>query len=336
LFKVQQEGLMSSVDEFKKGYPPIRWDAHVCPPLKVNADLSFLQRYKNAGVDFVSLNVGFDLTSQAESFELIEYFHCWIQTNNFEYSLVSSLKQIYHCKSQNKLAIAFDIEGCNLLNGDLDMVSKLYSLGVKQMVFAYNNCNSAGGGCFGIDGGLTNFGKKLVSKCNQVGMVIDCSHVGYATTMDIINFSEHPVVFSHSNSFAIKEHPRNIKDAQIYSCAQKGGVIGVNGIGIFLGDHNDTRTIKIVEHIDYIVQKVGSNHVGIGLDCVFDLAEVQAYVKSSPSMFPDGYGFENVLIAQPEQFLELKELLALRGYSSEAINNILGDNFARVASQVWK
>jgi membrane dipeptidase len=53
----------------------IRWDAHRCPPLKIAADLSFLSRYKNAGVNFVSLNIGFDLTTQAEAIEVINYFH---------------------------------------------------------------------------------------------------------------------------------------------------------------------------------------------------------------------------------------------------------------------
>lgn len=116
---------------------------------------------------------------------------------------------------------------------------------------------------------------------------------------------------------------------------KKGGVIGINGVGIFLGN-NDARTEKIVEHIDYIVQKVGAEHVGIGLDCVFNPDEIKSYVEKNPNIFPAKYNFENVIVAQPEQFSEIGDMLALRGYSEIAINNILGENFLRVAKAVWR
>lgn len=313
----------------------IRWDAHGCPPLKVGADLYFLRRYKSSGVNFVSLNVGFDLTTQNEALELIKYFNDWVEQHNTEYMIVKTVKDILECQSNNKLSIAFDIEGSNLLNENLGMVSKFFALGVKQLLFVYNTNNASGGGCFDIDTGLTNFGKQLVKKCNDVGMIIDCSHVGYKTSLEIMDLSKYPVVFSHSNPARLVNHPRNITDEQIIACAKTNGVIGINGIGIFLGN-NDTRTEKIVEHIDYVVQLVGAEYVGIGLDCVFDIDEVQNFIDNNPDTFPKQYGFSNVAIAQPEQFAKIGELLMLRGYSEIDINNILGENFFRVATEVWK
>lgn len=315
--------------------PPICWDAHGCPPFTIGADLSFLNRYKNSGVNFVSLNVGFDLTNQAETLELINYFHQWILKHNDEYVIAENVQQIFECQSKNRLSVAFDIEGCNLLNGQLEMVSQLYALGVRQMLFAYNNNNASGGGCFGVDIGLTQFGKQLVKECNDVGMVIDCSHVGYQTSMEIMELSKYPIVFSHSNPIKLVNHLRNIKDEQIIACAENGGVIGINGIGIFLGN-NDTRTEKIVEHIDYVAQMVGAEHVGIGLDCIFAKDEAKGYVEKNPDTFPAKYGFDDVSVAEPEQFSEIGGLLALRGYSENAINNILGENFLRIAKAVWK
>lgn len=314
---------------------PTRWDAHGCPPFKIGADLSFLNRYKNSDVNFISLNIGFDLTTQAEAIDLINYFYQWIQKNHNDYAIIENIHQLAECRTKNKLGIAFDIEGCNLLNGKLEMVSKFYSLGVRQMVFAYNNNNISGGGCFDEDTGLTTFGKQLVYECNNVGMVIDCSHVGYQTSMEIIELSQYPIVFSHSNPARLMNHPRNITDEQIIACAKKNGVIGINGIGIFLGN-NDVRTERIVEHIDYVVQIVGSEHAGIGLDCVFDTEETESFVKNNPDTFPTKYGFNDVAIAQPEQFSEIGELLSLRGYSEYDINNILGENFLRVAKTVWR
>src|SRR3990167_4908481 len=315
---------------------PIRWDAHGCPPFKIGADLSFLKRYKNSGVNFISLNVGFDLTTKTETLQLINYFRQWIHKHNEDYVIIENVQALLKCQTKNKLGIAFDLEGCNLLDGQLDRVSEFYSLGVRQMVFAYNTNNLSGGGCFDIDTGLTSFGKQLVKECNRVGMVIDCSHVGYQTSLDIINLSEHPVVFSHSNPATLVQHPRNITDAQIIACAAKGGVIGINGIGLFLGN-NELLAEKIVEHIDYVASLVGAQHVGIGLDCVFDENEVQDFVKNNPSTFQPKYGFTNdVVVAEPEQFSTIAELLALRDYCESDINHILGENFLRVAKAVWR
>ncbi|HEX4046033.1 MAG TPA: membrane dipeptidase, partial [Gammaproteobacteria bacterium] len=131
-------------------------------------------------------------------------------------------------------------------------------------------------------------------------MIIDCSHLRHQTSMEI---SQHPIIFSHSNPAKLVSHPRNITDQQIIACAKTNGVIGINEIGIFLGN-NDVRTERIVEHIDYAIQIVGSKHVGIGLDCVFDLDETKKYVDKHPSIFPSKHGFNDVLIAQPEQFSE--------------------------------
>ena len=313
----------------------VRWDAHSCPPFTIGADLTFLSRYKNAGVDFVSLNVGFDLTTQTETIKLLHYFHQWINERNTEYAIVNNVDQIIKNKAQKKLSIAFDIEGCNLLEDNLEMLSTFHSLGIKQIVFAYNTNNSSGGGCLDNDTGLTTFGKQLVKECNKIGIEIDCSHVGHQTSLDIIDQSDHPVVFSHSNPAALVDHPRNITDKQIRACAQKGGVIGINGIGIFLGN-NDIQTQRIVDHIDYVAQVVGSEHVGIGLDCIFNMDEMNDFVTNNPKTFPSQHGFSNVAIAQPEQFSEIGELLEQRGYHQKDINSILGDNFLRVASTVWR
>ena len=101
------------------------------------------------------------------------------------------------------------------------------------MLFAYNLNNEAAGGCHDKDIGLSTFGKAIVKEMNRLGIIIDCSHAGLKTTMDIMEHSTKPIVFSHSNPRAICEHERNITDDQIKACAKIGGVIGINGMGIF-------------------------------------------------------------------------------------------------------
>lgn len=314
---------------------PIRWDAHCCPQLTLNSCLKFLNRYKKIGVDFISLNVGFDLNTQQEIVNLLNYIRDWINNNEKYYRIIQNVQQIQENKKNNLLSIAFDIEGCNVLNTNVEMVELLYELGVRQMTFSYNNNNLTGGGCFYPNEKLTLFGKRLVKKFNEIGMIIDCSHVGYRTSLDIIELSEHPVIFSHSNPYNLVNHPRNITNEQIIECAKIGGVVGINGVGIFLGN-NETHSLKIVEHIEYIIKLVGVSHVGIGLDCLFNSKEMTMIAQNNPFYFPKGYGFDEVNLAQPEQFNEIQQILKTRGYNSEEINMILGDNFVRVAKQIWK
>lgn len=313
----------------------IKWDAHACPSFSLNSDLSFLSRYKNAGLDFVSLNVGFSLTAQQHTIALIKHFSDWLHKYSKDYALVKNISQVVKNKREGKLSIAFDIEGSELLNGELDMVDQFYQLGVRQMTFSYNKNNFSGGGCFDKFARLTPFGESLVERCNKVGMVIDCSHVGYQTSLDIISLSNHPVIFSHSNPASIVMHPRNIFDEQVIACAKKGGVVGINGISIFLGN-NATNSELIVEHIDYIANLVGSDYVGIGLDFVIASEEINNFVIDNPDIFPVEQKFNEIKIAQPEQFCEIGQLLESKDYFVNEVRNILGENFFRVAKQVWK
>lgn len=313
----------------------IRWDAHGCPPFTIGSDLSFLNRYKSSGVDFVSMNVGFDLTTESETLSLIDYFNKFIEKNSDRYEIIKNLDQIIPCKEKNKLGISFDLEGCNLIQDNIDKLDRLHQLGVRQISFCYNKNNFFGGGCFDSDIGLTSLGKKLVKKANQSGIIIDCSHVGFKTSMDIVNISEHPVVFSHSNVYALVKNPRNISDEQMLACASTGGVIGINGVSLFLGDQSASSE-KIVEHIDYVAQKIGVQHVGIGMDCLFNFEEVQSFVDKDEKAFPKEYFSNPIKIAEPEQFSDIKILLNSRGYKKNDIDLILGENFFRVAKSVWK
>jgi membrane dipeptidase len=310
------------------------YDSHACPSFNAS-NISTLERYLKAGVTCVSLNIGFGDMSEEEIIivknninrEIIKYPELYIEA--------TCVNDILRAKIEKKLAIVFDLEGINWIKADVEKLALCQTLGVKQMVLAYNKSNSAGGGCQEHTKGLTQFGKKVVKKMNQFGIIIDCSHAGIKTTYDIMETSMHPVVFSHSNPFSLCEHERNITDKQIKICAQVNGVIGINGISLFL--HNkDISSKNIVENIDYIAQLVGSEHVGLGLDYVFDSKEVSMIVKKKPNFFPENQGYHEVNTATPEQFQEIFSLLLNRGYSKNDLENIMGKNFLRVASAVWK
>jgi len=170
----------------------------------------------------------------------------------------------------------------------------------------------------------------------RVGMVACCSHTGYRTTMDVMEYSSNPVIFSHSNPLGVWQHKRNIRDDVIKACAATDGVVGINGIGVFLGK-NDTRTETMVRHIDYVAQLVGAEHVGIGIDYVFDRAELDEFLAKNPQIFPasEGYG-EQMNVVEPEQLAAVTDELLAKGYSDDDVRAVVGGNHLRVAQRVWK
>lgn len=309
------------------------WDTHACFRLDPNADLSELKRYQNSGVNFVSLNIGMDLNSFENTVQVLARYRKSIRSQPDEYVLAFTVEDVLRAKESGKLAIAFDLEGSEPLLGNLHLISLYYDLGVRQMLLAYNRDNRASGGCMEGQTGLTAFGKEVIKEMNRVGMVVDLSHMGFRATMEACQISTAPVIFSHSNPSGLREHARNISDEQIKACAQTGGVIGINGIGDFLGG---TRSELIVKNIEYVMDLVGPEHAGIGLDYVVDKQELIDYVEGHPDIFPPEKIQDYLSFVEPEQFPEFTELLHTKGYSEQVIQGILGGNFLRVAKEVWK
>ncbi len=314
------------------------WDAHSCLPLRPDTDLGQLARHKDAGVDFVSINVGMDMNPVADVIGVLAAFRAGIQERSEDFALAGSVADIRRAKQDGRMAIAFDLEGSLPLQGEIAMVQFYYDLGVRQIHIAYNRNNSVGGGCHDTDIGLTDFGHEVVAEINRVGMLMDCSHTGHKTSLDIMAASTRPVVFSHANPKALVDHGRNISDQQIDACAATGGVIGVNGVSLFLGDPAAS-TESILRHIDYLVRRVGAAHVGLGIDYSYDAVTDDVPPDSHPAYWwPEdaGYDFDGARFARPEQFPEIIDGLFEMDYSETDILGILGENFARVAEATWR
>ena len=146
------------------------------------------------------------------------------------------------------------------------------------------------------------------------------------------------MIYSHSNLRRLWEHPRNITDEQAVECARTGGVVGINGVGIFLGE-NDASTEAVVRAVDYAVGVVGPEHVGLGLDYVFDQDELNTYLAENRDTFPPGSGYAESIphrFASPTQLPEVTESLLRLGYPEDAVRAIIGGNWLRVAEQVWR
>jgi membrane dipeptidase len=319
------------------------WDNHACMPLRPG-DTSFLpqlERVKNAGVDLISLNVSFDVVDPQDAFLVLATFRHWIRQHSDRYVLVDGVADIERAKALGQLAVMFDIEGGKAVAAHAGLVEVFYRLGVRWMLLAYNKNNTLGGGCMDDDSGLTAYGRQIIDEMERVGMVLCCTHVGHRTALEAMEYARNPVVFSHSNPAGVYGHVRNIPDDLMIACARGGGVVNINGVGQFLGVSStgapDNSTETVLRHIDYAVQLIGPQHVGIGLDYVFDLSELSEYLQKCPESFPVSAGQPSSYTqVEPERFPGIAEALLQRSYKEEDVQGILGHNNLRIARQVWK
>jgi membrane dipeptidase len=293
-----------------------------------------LPRYVRAGYGMVSLSLVSDAEGPETLLHILGRVRREIREND-RMALIDGVADVRRAREEGKLAVSLNLQGTNGLAGDLNLVQVYYDLGVRQMLLVYNHKNMVGDGVHErTDSGLSRYGVELIREMNRVGMLVDCTHTGYRTSMEAIEFSESPVIFSHSNPKALWEHDRNIRDDQAKACAARGGWIGVNGVGIFLGE-DDASTETFFRNIDYWAELVGPEHVGIGTDYVYDPVDMQRYMRSVKS--PDGGNYHKMFsFVQPEQLVELVERMTAAGYSDADVRGILGENYLALASRIWR
>lgn len=311
------------------------WDQHACAELVETADLTELHRYRPAGGGLVSLNVGYAPHGPEVTASLLDAFRSQIQRID-GLALAASVDDVDRIAAAGDTAVVFDLEDCAPLGGDLDAVGPLVARGVRTLAPTYNHANIAGSGCLdAVDDGLTAWGRDLIRELNTRGMVPDGSHVGERTSREMCAVSTRPVVFSHSNLRAVWEHPRNITDEQACAAADTGGVVGITGVGIFLGAN--TPTLEAMHrHLEYAVELVGIDHVGVSTDYSFDWRTFRDVLATSPDLYDASYtAWGPVEWMPPETFVTLGAHLRARGWGDGEIAAVLGGNFRRVARESW-
>ncbi len=318
------------------------WDAHTCVPLFPEYDLASLQRHIDSGAYYISINVGMDFNPLDNIIQIIAGFRKRISELDFLIQ-VDSFADVIRAQKEGKLAVSFDLEGGVPLCESPAMVDLFAQLGVRQIHLAYNRTNSLAGGCHDEDPGLSVKGRAIVDAINTNKLFMDVSHTGYRTSMDIFEYSTQPVIISHGNPRALKDHTRNYRDDQLQACAATGGVVCINGVSRFLNSAQASPE-SMVEAIDYLVQLLGSEHVGLGLDYVYD-----SHLDKGPDgldlahWWPPEYGYDkanegflNILFAPPERFLEMTALLQGRGYKQADLEAIYGTNMRTLAQRIWR
>jgi membrane dipeptidase len=306
------------------------WDQHVCLPLQVGAAVDPLRRYAQPGGSIVSVNVGYEPQTYGDVRALLQSFGTRIDADE-RLRLCRTTEDVDACFEIGAVGVVFDLEDSGPLDGDLDVLAELAGLGVRALVPTYNHANEAGSGCLDSDDtGLTHYGRTLVAQMNATGIIPDGSHASVRTGLDLCRHSQRPVVYSHSNLRGVWEHPRNLTDDQARACADTGGVIGITGVGIFLGP-NTASVEAMLTHIDYAVDLVGIDHVGLGSDYPFDADDFARELTDNPHLFPDDYTrWGPIAFMPPEDTMALGHALLRHGYSRDDAAAITHRNFARV------
>jgi len=224
------------------------------------------------------------------------------------------------------------------VDGDPDGVERLYNAGIRVGQLTYNSQNLVGHGCTDrVDAGLSNHGVEVVERMNDLGMVVDCSHCGKETTLDAVETSDDPVAYTHTFSETLADHDRGASDEELAAVKAADGYVGVLAVPFFLEPGEAEAEFSLVfDHIDYMVEHVGIDRVGIGTDWGSWTPEIpeelhEGFMRTFRALgFREEHGVTIGRGYGPMQsyadWSAIPEGLEARGYDSEERRKLLGEN----------
>ncbi len=243
--------------------------------------------------------------------QLIDKYFGEIEKNKMHIKHCNNAFEIKDALKSGKIASLLSVEGGEAIEGDIENLNYLYLRGVRIMTLSWNYPNEITGSIAGEKGkGLSDFGKQVVRKMNELGMLIDVSHISEKGFWDVLEITTKPILTTHSNAKAICGHIRNLSDEQICAIIKNRGCIGINLYSEFLSD-KDAEIKDILRHVEHILALGGENNIGLGSD--FD------GMDSLPKSIK---GIEDI----HKIFEEMKK----RGYSEMLIKKISSENFLGV------
>ena len=328
---------------------------------------SDIGRFKKAGMDiqvfsiFCDERFGKDTAFKYANIE-IDSLYAIVARNKDKMMIVTNPKQLQQAVKQNKLGCMMGVEGGHMIEDNLDYLDALYKRGARYMTLTWNNSTSWATSAFDETRkkdslphkGLTDFGKRVVKKMNELGMIVDISHVGEQTFWDAIQASTKPVIASHSCVYNLCPVPRNLKDDQIKAIGKNGGVIHLNFYSGFIdSNYNKGKTAFLQKHkqeVDSLKSLKWANYEIEEWTAKKYPQEVEAYRPDLSQLLNHldyivkmigidhvglGSDFDGIESAPKPlddvtSFPLITKALMERGYSKKEIEKILGGNFIRV------
>lgn len=250
--------------------------------------------------------------------ELIHAAHRFLKENEESVYLIRSSKDLPLSPPVDKIACLLSVEGGEILGESLFMLDLIFELGVRALGLTWNQRNAiADGAGEKTNSRLTRFGESVIHRMNDLGMIVDVSHLNEAGFWHVLELSNQPILASHSCAHALCPHPRNLSDEQIRALAEHQGLIGVNFYPAFLTPEPEARLSDVIKHIRHIAEVAGVEVIGLGSD--FD------GIDKTP------LGLEDV-----GKFTILSEALLEEGFTTGEVEQIMHKNFMRFLSTVIK
>jgi membrane dipeptidase len=251
-----------------------------------------------------------------------------------EFAICKSYREIQNVLKKERVGLLITMEGAEPLGTDLNLLRVFYELGVRSMGLTHARSNEAGhGGIFASKGssqeGLTGFGRDLVKECEQLGVIIDLSHINAAGFKDILSLTTKPPIVSHTNVRRYYDIERNISDEQIKMIGERQGVIGINSV-LISPEENQTTLDRYVDHIEHVANLIGIDGVGIGFD-FFEFIYSQwpeaaknelAEKLTTPHFIPN--------LRNHSETRNLTQKLIERGFTDRQIEKVLRRNWLRI------
>lgn len=222
---------------------------------------------------------------------------------------------------KDKFDVIYGLEGLrNVPN--LEMFDKLYQMGVRHAMLTWNEANHLATGIKGNpEHGLTPLGKKFIEYMNEHKMIIDVSHLNEKSFYDVLNEKPKILIASHSNAYALSDHPRNLKDEQLKALKEAGGLIGIVAARNFVSKDKEKQNIKgLVDHIDYIKEIMSIDNIMLGLDMMNFLNDFNNSNLDDLQSHADA--------------LKIVDELRLRNYSEEEIEKICFKNYLKLKERI--
>lgn len=319
----------------------IPFDSHVDIPFDfatedadaLSGDLQVnLQKMAAGGLDaaFFIVYVGQTERSEANyaqaaaaAMTKFDAIHRMTETYPEHIGLAESAGDVARLVDEGRLVAAIGIENGYVIGTDLDLLNRYHELGARYMTLVHNGHNDIADSAqpnedFGDGatehGGVSDFGARVIERMNDLGIMVDISHASKAAALEAMELSEAPVIASHSSVRALTDHVRNLDDESLLRLRDDGGVIQIVAYPGYIGTDEPKTVSDLVDHIDYAVDLIGMDHVGISSD------------------FGGGGGIEgwNDAIETPNVTAELVS----RGYSAEEIDQLWSGNLVRVWKEV--
>jgi membrane dipeptidase len=256
---------------------------------------------------------------------------------------VSRSEQIRQAKRDGAMAFFGNWQPVYTARRDLKVIDDAYARGLRSFMLTYNQMDNIGVGCTErVDAGLSAYGLRVVEHCNDLGIIVDVSHCGPLTTLDACRHSRKPVTANHTSVRALSGHARGKTDEAIRAIAETGGVIGIVTLPIFLTREPAATVDHMLDHMEYIANLVGWQHVAIGTDHPLQAPawlqqKIFAPVLASLGFRPEDQLDTTKLLVGYEDCRDLPNItrgLVKRGFGDEAIRGILGENALRVFAEV--